>query len=189
MTNLTLTNPSYSESSDVAYGQELTGGYGTTPPNHIPQLDFTVTARVARTGTGTVDIAMAQREVFWCGAFHDGTAQARYGSGADEVTLSTSVNISDGAYHHLELNFSQDGARLFVDGVLAASNPATLESLNADLQANEAFHVRSIDAGSNIWSGSVDEVAIFTRQLHTSNFTPPSAPYSNGSDGIYSFGS
>jgi hypothetical protein len=185
MADLTMTGATYA-SAEAGFGQALTGGYGESGNDYLPQDTFTVTARVSSVASsGSIGVIVGQANAFWVGKNGSNLCEARYGSGGGEVALVSSVDLTVGGPHHIELNLHAGGARLFVNGVIEASSTTSPSAAGVNLSSGSPFQVRRFVTAFN-FDGAVDEVALFTDQLHDANFTHPSAPYSNNVAGIYS---
>lgn len=166
------------------FGAALSGGRGTVA-NFLPTNGvFTWDGWVKSTNSGAIRVAFSVSNTAWVGCDASGKAQARYGSGANEVVLTTTISITDSVFHHVELDFSASGASLYVDGVLAASNVKTLSAAGATYTDAFGISTLGVAPGTYDWPGIVDEVAVWTTTLHTAAFTPPTAAYANTSTGI-----
>lgn len=171
--------PSYTSSG--AFGSAMSAGKGQCA-NPIPTTGtFTVDLRVTCNSGLGINVACGAVDTFWIGV-NGGVVTAKYGSGANEVTLAGS-DISSGAAHHLRLVLNgSSGGKFFVDGVLAASSATTMSASGATYSAE--FGVHTFGTLGYDWDGTVDELAIFSTALSTSGFTAPTAPYANNASGI-----
>jgi hypothetical protein len=129
-------------------------------------------------------VALGSLGTFWIGVqATGGLAQARYGTGGTEVTLTTTVNICDGAWHYLELNIDPTlGGSFYIDGVLANSSATTMTAAGPS-RAN-AVGINFFGGGTNNWGGEVDEVALWNAVQHTSTFTPATSAYTGSESGL-----
>jgi len=90
--------------------------------------------------------------------------------------------VSFGTWHHFAGTWDGLTARVFVDGVEAASGP-----LMANLAFDSAFglHVGSSQGGSLPWNGRIDELRLYDRALDATEIlelfqNTPSEPYPSG---------
>lgn len=167
--NLTLSGASFNASGK--FGSSLSAGYGATSGNVGPASgNQTVELWVKKSSTG---LAVAYLNGgMWIGT--DNTnAHARYNTASGEQQLTTSVSVTDGAWHHLSFNVGTAGASLYVDGVLCASNAI------ASNAGGGAINVGSYGGGSYAWGGEIDDVALYSGILRTANFAAPTAAVSN----------
>jgi lysophospholipase L1-like esterase len=180
--DLTLTSPTYNASGK--FGSSLNGGYGTLP-NILPTNGtFTVEAWVKRSATGTIQVACGASDTFWIGASATNVAVARYGNAFNEVALTSSINISDGLWHHLELDLSLAGGKLFVDGALAASSAILMSSATPSYASSIAVRAFGGNATQFSWTGEIDEVAIWSTANHSIAFAAPASAISNSATGL-----
>jgi len=187
MANLTLTSPTYTTGK---FGNCINGGYGQFVSDLIPiNLSFTIEAWMQLAAApGSVKIFTAQNNAFYLGVTSAGFATAQYGSSTLAVTLSGSVNICDGVFHHVALTVDvNNGATLWVDGVSVATNANT--PLQAGVQTTRlgTFDVNSFrSSGSSAfdWTGLTDEVALFNYVKYTAGFTPNASAYAGTEQGL-----
>lgn len=177
--NLTLTNAIFDANGE--FSQALSGGYGlaTNPlPTNGP---FTIEAWVLSNGGTGFQVIAGSSGGAWIGQTADGHARGFY---SDVAVDSNSIVINDGAWHHISFNADpQNGvANLFVDGSLAAANTTV-----RTIVANNQFGVRAYgDAspGGYMWTGEVDEVAIYSGIKRTGTFARPTTATSNTTPGL-----
>lgn len=150
------------------YGYSMNGGRakvtGTSP---LPSASiFTVDIAVKGSGSAT-QVAVGQADAFWIGS--NGTnAYAVYGNATD---ITTSVNIRDGSWHSLRLTIDgSNGGKLYVDGTQAGSNATSAAAAGIDLDNNE-FGVRDFAGTGFMWSGEIDDIAIYSSAL-IGSYTP-----------------
>lgn len=150
------------------YNNCVQTGSATQAGSVLPSTTtFTVDAWVLKSTSGT-HVALGQAGAFWLGTNSGTTAFAQYGNGGPAVNLTTTVNISDGAWHHLRLAISSSGATFLVDGAVAATSATT--PATAGVTAANVLELRQL-SGSFGWPSLVDECAIWTTTL-SSAFTP-----------------
>lgn len=178
------------------FGSSLSGGNGYTVAQPITGLPFTIRAMVKAVSSGSVEVAVGRSAVGWFGKAANNTAVAHFGSGArslaaggpgTDVTISTSINIADGAWHELELNVtSANTATFFVDGVLAGSGSFTY----GFSQVNQYFGIRAFfntaDSATATfgWSGEIDQVAVFSAPQHSAAYTPSTTALTGSEQGL-----
>lgn len=147
---------------------------------------FTVSAQIKCSDTGLTKVAVGSADTFWIGKGSDNKATLHYGAAGTEITINSTVTVTDSAWHHVEWDYDPaTGSKFFVDGNLAGSNATTMVTAGATFAS--PFGVREFAglAGTTYdWTGEVDEVAVWSNVQHTSAFTPPSSATSNGSSGL-----
>lgn len=98
----------------------------------------------------------------------------------NNTTMASAATYADGAWHHIEMDGTEDGVTLFVDGAPVGSSsavedvPAAIVWTVGALESNAAFQ----------WSGFVDEVAFWSIARHAAAFTPPAAAYTGSEAGL-----
>jgi hypothetical protein len=162
------------------FGQSLNAGSGTVPIALLPanNAPWTASLLVKRaTAPSAVVVALGSVGTFWMGVqATGGLAQVRYGTGGNEVTVATTVNVCDNAWHHLELNMDPTtGATFYIDGVLAGSSATTMAA--ATPSRASVIGINIFGGGANAWGGEVDEVSLWGAVLHTADFTPQTSAY------------
>ncbi len=75
------------------------------------------------------------------------------------ASISSTSNINDGNWHHVAVTYDGSTYRLFVDGVQENSG-----SMTTATTLSGTIWIGS-NSGPSVWSGSVDEVEFFNRQL------------------------
>ncbi len=184
MANLTLSSPSYSARTN--FGSVLSGGSGQVANPFPTNGTWSVVGWIRDTARNAVRVAVGAPSTAWIGCDGSNNAMARYGTnGAGEVSLSSSVNVMDGQWHHVALVLGPSGGRFFVDGVLVASSATTASG--AGTQYTSDLGVRTFPGATSFdWQGDVDEVEVWSTERYTSGFTPPTAPTANGTSGLIS---
>lgn len=103
-----------------------------------------------------------------------------YSNDGTNVTTLTSDSItwSTGQWYHVEVNRSGNNFYMFRDGVLISTGLSITGNIFTPLGNNGGI---GRDWGStNFFNGNVDEFSIWIGYaLHTANFTPPTAAYSD----------
>jgi hypothetical protein len=110
--------------------------------------------------------------------------------GSNAQTICSTANVADGMWHHIAL--TRDGStgqmRIFVDGILDATGSGPIGDISyrdgrtTSYPNSDPYLVigaEKHDAGSSYpsYSGFLDELRISTIIRYTSNFTPPTAPF------------
>jgi len=100
--------------------------------------------------------------------------------GVTDIYLNSGAYIYDNTWHHLAVSNDGTTYRLFVDGILRDSAPAL--SYVASSPENIFIAARNDTAVSNFYEGYLAEIRISKGIARwTSDFTPPTAPYSKQS--------
>lgn len=169
---LTLSGATYGTGK---FGQARTAGVGelTIPTSVSRTIECWIKSSTSATGMAYV-IGAGD----WNGDSGNGRWVARYPGPSGEVSISTSPIISDGAYHHIELNLSASGAKLFIDGALAGSSDQPHTPTSQRLQ------IGAVNGGAYIYQGDIEELAIWDSVRHTAAFTPPTAAYAGNEAGL-----
>jgi hypothetical protein len=96
----------------------------------------------------------------------DGRIVAGVGGGSDTSITSTSGGFNNGAWHHVVFRRTRSSGALslYVDGSLQASGTGS----TATLSASTYFRFGSIQTGTYLLDGSLDEVAIYDSVISTS---------------------
>ena len=104
-----------------------------------------------------------------------GLACVTYKGLSAEVSLSGGPRIDDNQWHHVAVQFRADGADLFVDGALVASNSLPIDP---NRPRDRRWSVGMFDSTTTfIWSGQVDEHLIWDGLRYTASFTPRTTSY------------
>ena len=137
--------------------------------------DFTVTMWVKTTdnaawsgaqwwnGKGLVDGEVGGGGADWGTALVDGKFVLGVGSTNGDVTLASSVNINDGAWHHLAAtrNNRTGAMRVYVDGVLRGGGTGPTGARTFP----PALRIGGRRTGGNFLAGSLDDVRLYDRVL------------------------
>ena len=95
-----------------------------------------------------------------------GKVRVRYSNGTTIRTITTSTVVTDGAYHHVAVTISTNGAMLiYVDGSVE-SGVSGPDRLNIHNKHNIMFGALNRN-GDQAFSGSLDEVRIYNTALST----------------------
>jgi len=100
-----------------------------------------------------------------------------YSGGSEVLSLTSSIDVRQGGWHHVAFVENGDNYYIFVDGSLAAYTSSTTRPAN---YTGNVF-IGSNGSTNNIW-GYLDEYRVSDVARWTSAFSPPSAAY--GSDYI-----
>lgn len=151
---------------------------GTSSYVSIPRSvtdDFTVAMWVKTTdtagdagaqwwaGKGLVDGEVAGGGADWGTAMVDGKFVIGIGSTGGDTTLASSVNINDGAWHHVAATrYNTTGAiAVYVDGVLRGSGTGPTGSRTLP----PGLRIGSLQTGNNFLNGTLDDVQLYDRVL------------------------
>ncbi len=181
---LTLSNAAYDTSAEKFGGGALSGGTGNSAAAPLPITgSYTLEAWIKRSGSiSAIEVAAGQNGAGWIGVNASGYAEGAYGSGGT-VFLASTVNVDNGAWHHVAMTVSASGGALYVDGAPAASSTTSYASSSPAAQSQNAIQVRWYGNGNN-FAGEVDELAAFNYVKYTAAFTPPSSPYTGSETGL-----
>lgn len=139
-------------------------------------VSFTVEAWLTSSSTTGLQIAFScftpSVTGTWYLGFNNGKAIGALGS----TNVTSSASYANGARHHLALTYngSTGVITLYVDGVSQGTVTPTYSGI-----VNGQVYIGARNSSTFFFNGTVDECAISTGLLYTSNFTPPSAPFSN----------
>ena len=190
--NLTMQGtPTYNGSGK--FGSSLNGGngYTTTPP--FTAYPLTIRQWVKATSSGNIEVAGGRSGAAWVGKAANNTALAHFGAGSagtgngNDITMASTVNIADGAWHELELNVAANGTSyFFVDGALASSSTAvpTFPGTNNYFGARAFFGTAGSSTASFPWQGEVDQLAVFNTIQHTAAYTPATTALTGNEAGL-----
>jgi hypothetical protein len=190
---IVIGTPTYTTSAP-GFSQALVtsdGNYVEIPPSACPDLssDWSMRCRILTvdqtdfSGMLSVGDTSGQNSFVFIGV-RAGTAVAFYSFG--DVMIQSSVEISDGQWHDMELCCQfVDGVcnvYFFIDGVLIGTDAGPYTP-PADLQAVIGDIGGYLGQGYS-FNGLIDEVGFYDVALHTSSFTPPSQPTSRFTSGL-----
>jgi lysophospholipase L1-like esterase len=137
--------------------------------------------------TGT-RVMMGRVNSFWVGSINN-IVTAKYGSLPNEVTLSSSTNMSDGNWHHYALVLDTTGGTLYFDGNPVASSTVSPAAAGYVAASSNTFGIGNFGAGGAMWGTGreVDEVRVSTGVRYNGSFQPPSAAFTPDSStvGLY----
>jgi hypothetical protein len=175
--NLTGSSVTYSTTTYKFGTASFSGGTGTavSSTNLITAPPYTIEGWINSTSTGEV-FAFGEYQVVFVGLYSN-DALAILGNVAGFPGGSTAIN--NGAWHHLAFSVSSGGAyNFFVDGSSVATGTMPAVTYGA-------FAVGYDNAlGGYNFSGYIDEVAVWSTQKYTSNFTPPTSAYLGTETGL-----
>lgn len=183
--NLTLQGtPTYN--STGKFGADLNGGNGYTTVQPITAYPFTIEAWCKAVSSGNIEVVAGRAACGWFGKAANNTALAHFNNQANDTTLTTSVNIADGSYHHLALVVTATGATFYVDGVSAATSAVApvFSAVNNYFGVRAYFSAVASATATFPFTGDVDEVAVWNTAKYSANFTPPTAAYAGTESGL-----
>jgi len=99
-----------------------------------------------------------------------------FGVGNPDTTITSSVGVSDGAWHHIAaVRTSISGAMLlYVDGILRASGTGATGTHSTPV----ALHLGNLQSGLDYFAGSIDEVRLYNTALNAAQVTALATPAS-----------
>ena len=105
------------------------------------------------------------------------------------VRVCSTTSIADGSWHHVEIDLRQAGGayEVYIDGVSAFTDTISrgLASwLNASQSFGVGYNAIANNTGATPYLGSIDEVAIWSIERHSSGFTPPASAYTGSESGL-----
>ena len=154
---------------------------GTSSHVSIPRSvtdDFTVAMWVKTTddggwsgaqwwnGKGLVDGEVGGGGADWGTALVDGKFVVGIGSAGGDTTFASSVNINDGAWHHVAAtrNNTSGAVAIYVDGVLRGGGTGATGSRTLP----PSLRIGSLQTGNNFLNGTLDDVRLYPRILSVS---------------------
>ena len=172
--NLTLTSPTFGTGK---FGQGLNGGVGLGNTG-VSALPFTLEAFVMLpSNPGAVQVAVGNATSY-IGVNANGTPRS-YVDGPGDMPAST-VNIADGAFHHVKLVGTSAGTTLYVDGVSVSTSTKAPTTTGGVPTSNIGIRRFGTTTGYD-WSGTVDAVAMWPTDRSAA--AVPTAAYT-GSEGM-----
>lgn len=150
-------------------------------------------------GTGTVEawikssatslrVALSHPGSYWLGHNASGFLMLDYGVLPNNTTLTTSVVVNDGAWHHVAIVFQAGAASVYVDGNRAAqsANAPVTDGDNTDV--NKQFLVGGLWANGFDWTGAVDDVRISNVARYTgTTYTVPTAQHTADANAVHTW--
>src|SRR5262249_33826022 len=127
-------------------------------------------------GKGLVDGEVSGAAADWGTALLAG--KFAIGIGNPDATVSSSVSVNDGAWHHLAAtrNNSSGAVNVFVDGILRRSGTGPTGARTAPPN----LRIGSLQSGSGFLSGTIDDVRLYDHALSAGDIAAlssvPSAP-------------
>jgi hypothetical protein len=127
-------------------------------------------------GKGLVDGEVGGGGADWGTALVDGKFVLGVGSTGGDTTLTSSVNINDGAWHHVAAtrNNTTGAMAVYVDGIQRGSGTGATGSRTF----SPGLRIGSLQTGNNFLNGTLDDVRLYDRVLTGSEVaafvnTPP----------------
>lgn len=144
ITNYPFTLAMWANASNTGY-EMILGGFGSTSDDDI---DYSIGVRIT---TGNLFIL----------------ARDGVGGGHIDSTAST-VNISDGSYHHIVAVFnSSTDRKIYKDGISVLNQTTEVPYLNTDIN----FFIGSSYNLGNYFDGYIDEFSVWNKSLNTTDIT------------------
>ncbi|MBB5714767.1 LamG-like jellyroll fold domain-containing protein [Sphingomonas aerophila] len=195
--NLTMTNASY-QAGKTGFGQELAGGYGFSPAaTDLMAGQATVTLEAwfsVAAAPSSLRVFVGQSQRCFLGVNAQGRLVAGFNKQAAATGATVYINsssgsaagtnpvVSDGARHHVALVMTPTGVTLYLDGAQVGSS-ATAFWQGA---ATDKFGVGNFNSTDTtfLWTGTLDEVAVWSTAKYSAAFTPPTTPYVGSETGL-----
>jgi hypothetical protein len=117
-------------------------------------------------GKGLVDGEVGGGGADWGTALVDGKFAVGIGSASADTTFASSVNINDGAWHHVAAtrNNTSGAVAIYVDGVLSGGGTGVTGSRTLP----PSLRIGSLQTGNNFLNGTLDDVRLYPRILSAS---------------------
>jgi len=163
------------------YQTRASSSYLSSNMNAMGTGDFTVSMWIYPT-SGTSNTSIFDSRVggatgFGLYTYVSGTSAFYYST--NSALQASAGSLAFNAWSHVEVCRSSGTVYCFVNGVLGTSFSDT-RNLTSTL-----VNFASSDNGGNNFDGYMSNVQILNTALHTTNFTPPTAPYTAGSNTQY----
>jgi hypothetical protein len=107
------------------------------------------------------------------------TATGYYQSPSSAFNIVSSSSVTANTWYHIALTSTGNVVRLFVDGVQQGSSATLTNSLHLNTNAPISLGAYEDGGSTNAFTGDIDNVIVVNQSLYSSNFTPPTAPYTN----------
>ena len=176
-------------SHSVTYGtgwnlQGRTGGYATTPAsvaaamsasaNEMIEVHFKLDAAPSATAV------LAGSSTFsWISVTTDGLIQFGNIGSSGLVDVTGSASVADGQWHVATLTIGNGYLVGFLDGEQVGYKGGAITAHTTDV-----FGIGGMETGSNLASGTVDEVSFWASTPRIQAFTPLTTPYQGIEDGL-----
>jgi hypothetical protein len=170
--NLTLTTPTYPASK---FGNGLAAGYGVAA-SLASSSALTVECWFKVASAGATEVIACQSGIFWMGLVGGKPSFTMEGSGSDKAQKTGATAKDDGNWHHMALSMGTTCV-LYVDGVSVASYGVSLASTVSDFSKPFGVSTYTNTAPNFLFSGIVDEVAVWSTAKYTGAFTPATSAY------------
>lgn len=187
--DLTPTSMTYTDSAS-GFGTQRSGGYASsiTSGDTIPETNtWTIEGFITCDGVGTPKVAFGQSNKAWVGVATNGqlivnVQGPNYLGGGSNAGSGTLPVINDGVRRHIAVVANAGSVTLYVNGVSIATATGAVSAAGGSVFNIGTF----LSSGSTyLWTGKVDEVAVWPTAAYTSAFTPRTTPYA-GTEGMSS---
>lgn len=186
--NFTIQNAANGSTPTVAYNTSspkfgtaaLSGGCGATANPGTMGTGDTGTWECwmkAASPPGGIQVILCSIGNRYFGVNADGTP--RFNIQNPDTSISGSVSICDGSWHHMALVTTSAGFKGYIDGVQVATSAVVNNAAES-----APLYVRQLGPGSFPFNGEIDEIALWDYAKYTSTFTPPAAPYVGNESGL-----
>ena len=193
---LTMTSATYGTATS-GFGQRATAGYGLTATAGaaLPSVaTWTIEARfILSSAPSTVRVLAGMSNKGWIGVnsagrivgnFRNASSADSYVGDSTNSVAGTNPMVADGVEHHVALVCTPAQRRLYLDGVLVASEGAVIpvRAAGSSVYGVNAF---GSSPATYQWPGSSDEHAVWLTERYITDFTPPSVPYAGNEAGLF----
>lgn len=149
------------------------------------QLQTTATSLEIAVSSG----AALDANALWFGVLsngHFGVSVTGTGAFSGGAALDSGITINDGSFHHCELDMAGGTTiKLFVDGTQGGGDFVGQINNPPNDHTGGVIGKFSVIDPPFVWTGAIDEVAIWSAAAHSSNFTAPSAAYTGSETNMY----
>jgi hypothetical protein len=170
--NLSASNATYNTSGK--FGSSMSAGFARSAGNSSEVITtpaaFTIRGWVKRTGSGSNLVFMGSANGFYL-SMQGGKASANISNSPGTVVITGTTDIFGGGWHFIEFSVGPAGMLLFVNGNLEAQNVGPYGG-----PLNQPFVLNALTStGGFPWGGEIDDFAVFSGQMNTTSYAPPTA--------------
>lgn len=139
------------------------GNYASIPPAKMPSG---ATARTLSAWVYVTSFIAGEQDFMEWGNDVDSQTYGFYGSGnvwgfhgGGGADYSTSVAITTGVWHHIDISYDGANVVFYLDGKIIGTQPRTLAT------GNGAFYLGKHLTGTNYFNGYIDDVRVYARAI------------------------
>lgn len=183
---LTSVSATFGASSETAFGQCLTGGYGKSAAILADDVLPWVSTLTAECRFKISAIPGSTKVMFGAAnLLYIGVAPTT-GFLTGNLTADGTTNVCDGNWHHVAVvSNGASGVKVYLDGVQHMTTASKYTPASSSTGHFDIGTFLDSGAGGFQWTGSINEVATWTTAKYTGTFTPPTAPYVGNEAGLY----